>query len=366
MSNLASNRARGSSPDEGSGTAIAAADIVEDGSNQFAHAPEGSPPDALVGNLGEEAFHQVQPRSAGGGEVPVIAGVCRKPCFDGRMSVRGIVVQDQVNCQPTGRAALDALQKAQKLLVAMARHAAPQHLAVQYVESGEHRRGPMARVIVALPLRGSRTHGQNRLGTVQGLNLALLIHAQHQGLRRRIQVQTDDVVQLVEELGIGAEFETLYPVRLQAMRLPPPVDRRRAHPLGSGQRAHAPMRGSRRPAVEGGVHNRLFFFCRQPSLAPRSRRIFQQSLQPRLLKTLPPAQDRRSAGAQFHGQAMVRHSLRRAQHNAEAKYNLWRRASRPRETFQQFPLFTTETQRFGSFPHSYPLYCESYLLSRYL
>ena len=72
-------------------------------------------------------------------------------------------------------AALDALQKAQKLLVAMARHAAPQHLTVQHVESSEQRRGPMARVIVALPLRDSRTQGQNRLRTIQGLNLALLI-----------------------------------------------------------------------------------------------------------------------------------------------------------------------------------------------
>ena len=44
--------------DEGLVSAVAAADVIEDGSNQFAPAAEGSPPDALVGNLGEEAFHR--------------------------------------------------------------------------------------------------------------------------------------------------------------------------------------------------------------------------------------------------------------------------------------------------------------------
>jgi hypothetical protein len=74
MPNLASNRARGGSPDERLGNAVAAAYVIEDGSNQFTRAAERSPPDALVGNLGEEAFQQVQPRSAGGREVPVMRG----------------------------------------------------------------------------------------------------------------------------------------------------------------------------------------------------------------------------------------------------------------------------------------------------
>jgi hypothetical protein len=41
----------------------------------------------------------------------------------------------------------------------------------------------MARVIVGLPFRHSRSHGQDRLRTIQRLNLTLLIHAQHQGFR---------------------------------------------------------------------------------------------------------------------------------------------------------------------------------------
>jgi len=170
MPNLASDRARGGSPDEGLGSAVAATDVIEDDSDQFAHAAEGSPPDALVGNLGEEAFHQVQPGSAGGREVPVIAGVCGKPCLHRRMGGGGIVVEDEMNRQSAGRAALDPLQKAQKLSVEMMPLTHTQHLAVQHVEGSEQGRSPVASVIVGLPLRDSRTQRQNRLRTIQGLN----------------------------------------------------------------------------------------------------------------------------------------------------------------------------------------------------
>src|ERR1035437_9125827 len=108
---------------------------------------EGSAPDTLVGNLREEAFHQVQPGSTRGREVSVIAGVCGKPCLHRRMGVGGIVVEDEMNRQSAWRAALDPLQKAQKLLVAMTRHAPSQHLAVQYVEGSEQGRSPVASVI---------------------------------------------------------------------------------------------------------------------------------------------------------------------------------------------------------------------------
>ena len=85
------------------------ADVVQDGSHQLAHTAEGSAPDTLVGDLSKEAFHQVQPGSIGGREVPVIAGVCRKPFLRRRMGVGGIVVEDEMDRQPARRVALDPL-----------------------------------------------------------------------------------------------------------------------------------------------------------------------------------------------------------------------------------------------------------------
>src|SRR5439155_1507008 len=196
------------------------------------------------GSPREEAFHQIQPGSAGRGEVPVIAGVRGKPGLHRRVGVGAIVVEDQMDRQSARCGALDPLKQAQKLLMAMAWHAVAQHLTAQYVQGREQSRGSMAGVIVRLPLGDSRTEGQNRLGTVQGLDLALLIHAQHQSFLRRIQVQADNVVQLVKEPGIGAQLEALYAMRLQTMRLPDAIDGRRTYPLGSGQRAYAPLRRS--------------------------------------------------------------------------------------------------------------------------
>ncbi len=352
MPNLARNRAGRGCPHERCGMVVPVADVVADRPHQFPDTAERSSPDALVGDFCEETLHQVQPRSPRGREVPVIAGMGGEPGFHGGMAMGAIVVQDEVDDQPARDAALNPLQKAQKLLMAMARHAIPQHFAAQHVQRREQRGGAVALVVVGLPFRESRTQGQDGLGTIQGLDLALLIHAQHQSLLRRIQVQTHDVAQLEKELGIGAELETLDAMRLQTMRLPDAIHHRRTHPLGAGQRAHAPVRGSRRLQVQRGVHDGLFFLYRQPSPASGPRGIFQQPLQPGLFKAVSPTQHRRAAGAQLPCHPVVGHSVGREQHHAEAKYDLLRRASRPRETFQQFPFLLAETQRLSSSPHA--------------
>ena len=42
--------------------------------------------------------------------------------------------------------------------------------------------------------------GQQRLGAVERLNLALFVHAQDQGAVRRVGVEADDVADLVDEM----------------------------------------------------------------------------------------------------------------------------------------------------------------------
>ena len=57
----------------------------------------------------------------------------------------------------------------------------------------------------------------DRLRAVQRLDLALLVHAQHQRLVRRVQVQADHVAQLLDELLVAAELEGLGQVGLEAV-----------------------------------------------------------------------------------------------------------------------------------------------------
>src|SRR4051812_37229373 len=109
----------------------------------------------------------------------------------------------------------------------MARHALADHRAGLHLrlrrhrgdEAREQRRGAMALVIVRAPFDLPRTHRQQRLRAIEGLDLALLVDADHQRLVRRIEIEPDNVAHLLDELWIGRELERLGAVRLQARQM---------------------------------------------------------------------------------------------------------------------------------------------------
>src|SRR2546430_8516857 len=108
-----------------------------------------------------------------------------EPGFHPSMFVRAVVVDDQVDVELLRDAVLDTPQKGEELLMAMARLAIGQHRAVEHIERCEERRGAMALVIVRDPFDIPQPERQHRLGALRRLALALLIHAQHQGVLRR-------------------------------------------------------------------------------------------------------------------------------------------------------------------------------------
>src|ERR1039458_8743193 len=65
----------------------------------------------------------------------------------------------------------------------------------------------VAFVIVRHGGAASALQRQAGLGTIQGLNLALLVGAQHQRVLRRIEIQADDVFQFLGECRIVADLE---------------------------------------------------------------------------------------------------------------------------------------------------------------
>ena len=54
---------------------------------------------------------------------------------------------------------------------------------------------------------GPASCGKRRLGPVEGLDLALLVDAQHDGLVGRVEVEAHDVGQLLGEARVAAELE---------------------------------------------------------------------------------------------------------------------------------------------------------------
>src|SRR5260370_20917318 len=71
-------------------------EVAVDGDLQVGHTPEDAASDALAGDLGEEAFDEIQPRRRGRPEMQTEPGMLREPPLYVRMLVGGVVVCHQM------------------------------------------------------------------------------------------------------------------------------------------------------------------------------------------------------------------------------------------------------------------------------
>ena len=60
----------------------------------------------------------------------------------------------------------------------------------------------MALVIMRHGSRTALLHRQAGLRAIKGLDLAFLVNTKHQGVFRRVEVKTDDILQLLNEMRI--------------------------------------------------------------------------------------------------------------------------------------------------------------------
>src|SRR3982075_1664176 len=107
-------------------------------------------------------------------------------------------------------------------------------LARPRIECGEQDWGAVALVVVGAALDLSGAHGQQLRGTIEGLDLTLLVHAQHQRTVRRIEIQAHDVAHLVEEQRVAAELERLRAMGCERKGPPDATDRRLTESTGLG------------------------------------------------------------------------------------------------------------------------------------
>src|SRR5260221_381035 len=83
--------------DEGPGIGIAAVEIVVDCLLELGDAPEDAAPDALGGDLGEEALDEIEPGCARRREVQLEAPMLGEPRLHLGRLVRPVVVEHQVD-----------------------------------------------------------------------------------------------------------------------------------------------------------------------------------------------------------------------------------------------------------------------------
>jgi hypothetical protein len=79
------------------------------------------------------------------------------------------------------------------------------------------------------------------LGAVECLDLALFVEREHHGMRRRIDIEADDIGQLGREAGIARALEGPQAMRLQVVRPPDALHRAEREPHRFGHRTAGPM-----------------------------------------------------------------------------------------------------------------------------
>jgi hypothetical protein len=97
-------------------------------------------------------------------------------------------------------------------------HVLPDDRAVKYVHGGEQRRRAVAHVVVG---HRSGTAFLDRLPwlrPVERLDPAFLVEAEHDGARRRIDIEPDDMAQLGDELRVIRKLELPHAARMEAVQ----------------------------------------------------------------------------------------------------------------------------------------------------
>jgi hypothetical protein len=94
---------------------------------------------------------------------------------------------------------------------------------------------------VGAPLWPAGSHQAGWLGALQRLDLALLVHTQHDRVCRRVKVQPDHVADLGLQLRVGGELERLGLPGLDVVLGPHPGDRAVADVQLVGQQSRGPM-----------------------------------------------------------------------------------------------------------------------------
>jgi hypothetical protein len=178
-------------PHEGMATAVVALNEALDLGDEVSDAPERAPTDGALGDDVEPDLDLIEPGGIGRGVVDVEGGSSREPAPDLEVLVRCVVVDDEMEVERLRYRRLNVAQELQELLVTMPTPALGEHATRGDVERGEQCRGPVADVVVRDSFDVAESQRQQGLRAVEGLDLALLVDAQNNGMVGRVEIEPD-------------------------------------------------------------------------------------------------------------------------------------------------------------------------------
>ena len=214
-----------SSPGKGFGVFVGFGDEAIDGFLEIDERVEDAAFESPSCEFGKEALDGVEPGGGGWREVEDKPLVAIEPGADLWMLMDGVVIEDDMDGFFRRNLGVDHVQKADEFLVPVELHIASDHRPVEHIQSGEECRCAVAFVVVGHGAHASFLHRQARLGAIKCLDLAFLIDRQHDGVGWRIDIETNNITQFTDEVGIARELELSKAVRLQTMETPDAPDR---------------------------------------------------------------------------------------------------------------------------------------------
>jgi len=204
--------------------------------------------------------------------------------------------------------------------------------------------GAVPSVVVGLALGLARPHGQQRLAAVEGLDLRLLVDAEHQGAVGGVEVETDDVAHLLDQLRVGGELEMLAAMRLQAEGPPDPLHAGMAEPTRPRHRSGAPVSGVAWRGLQRLHHHRLDLVI--ADLARRATAwLVDQAGHPSTGEPGPPFAHRGVGDVQFLGDLGIGHAARTAEHDPGAQGQTLRRGAPPGPALERLTVLRGDHER---------------------
>ncbi len=119
-----------------------------------------------------------------------------EPLADPWVAMCPVIVENQMQFLASWELAVQLLQEAEKLLMAMPRIALPNYFSFHHIERSKEGGGAIAFVIVSERAASPALQRQSGLSAIQRLNLALLIDAKDDGILRWSQIHADDIREL--------------------------------------------------------------------------------------------------------------------------------------------------------------------------
>ncbi len=197
---------------------------------------------------------------------------------------------------------------------------------------------------------------------VERLDLALLVHAQHERPIGRVEIKTDDVAHFVDEQRVGRELEGLGAVRLQTEGVPDAHHRRLRQATRLGHRAAAPVRGIARRFLQCQGDDTFDLRIRDRAGRTRSR-LIEQSVEPLREKARAPLAHRLCRHAQLPRNLAVGTIGLRREHDARPQRERLRGLVPPCPLDEPIVLFRRQRHalKFPTTPHRIALEVESML-----